>query len=50
MNGVPISENDISLICELVEAEPYITISANDPSYNSKCCQYESRLTTLKIL
>lgn len=42
MNGVPISENDISLMCELVEAEPYITISANDPSYNSKCCQYES--------
>ena len=42
MNGVPISENDKSLICELVEAEPYITISANDPSYNSKCCQYVS--------
>ena len=33
MNGVPISENDISLICELVKSEPYIIISANDPSY-----------------
>ncbi|ALI34786.1 hypothetical protein NMY3_00576 [Candidatus Nitrosocosmicus oleophilus] len=42
MNGVTILENGISLICELDESEPYITILANDPSYNSKCYQYVS--------